>query len=374
MNPYIQIKAPEDWREGQFQNVVLEETGICLDHTLGKRGIYLGAIIDSGEKGHLWSRMVLEVEKRSETKLVVYTLALDQLSFMRNGTTYDLESIISRQTMALTELSAVLSTLQASRHEDQSHVLLQREEGRYFIYWIEFIAEGPSSLIKGLRIYYEKFSWISYLPQIYAENSSFLEPYLAIFQTVHEDIEEVIDHLPEVYMPEKTHTSFLDILEKWMPIEGSGSWNEIQRRYLLSHYESFNSHRGTSESVKQYAALFLGSEPLIVEHFQYKYLKESVYHRNLYNRLYNDSPYGFTLIVTHSCALDKKKYVALTELLTQCTPAQVNFKIASLKPYMVLDDYVYLGYNSILFNQSEMKLDDQSILSMGLVSRDNEKG
>ena len=72
--------------------------------------------------------------------------------------------------------------------------------------------------------------------------------------------------------------------------------------------------------------------------------------------------------------LDKKQYLLLTEMMRQVVPAQTTFTVAQLKPYMVLDDYVYLGFNSLLFNQTDMKLDEQSILSMGLISGDNEKG
>lgn len=374
MNPFISINSVIDWQKGLYENVLVTPFGIKLDHEVSKQGLYFGDIIDSMETGNQWSRMTLNLESRGETKLILRTLALDELTFMRNGIRYDLEQIFREGKMDVKELSMVLESLKPSRFEDHDQVLLHREEGRYLIYWLEWIAEGPSTIVRSIKIYYKKSSFISYLPQIYTESSEFLEPYLSVFQTIHEDLEEVVGKMAEIYMPEKTDVTFLEVLEQWLPLDGKNSWTEAQKRYLLSHYQTFNDHRGTRASVLQYASLFIGSEPLVVEHWEYKYLKDSEYHQDLYKKLYNDNPYGFTLILQSDVPLDKKQYLLLTEMMRQVVPAQTTFTVAQLKPYMVLDDYVYLGFNSLLFNQTDMKLDEQSILSMGLISGDNEKG
>lgn len=374
MNPFISINSVNDWQKGLWEHVLITGSGIKLQDEASKQGLYFGEIIDSLEAGNQWSRMTLNLETLGETKLILRTLALDKLRLVRNGISYDLEQIFAERTMALKDLAMLLESLKPSRFEDQEQVLLHREEGRYLLYWLEWIAEGPSTIVKSIKIYYKKFSFVSYLPQIYAENSDFLEPYLSVFQTIHEDLEEVVSKMADVYRPEKTDASFLEVLEEWLPLDGKNSWTEAQKRYLLSHYQGFNDYRGTRASILQYASLFIGSEPLIVEHWEYKYLKDSDYHQALYKKLYSDNPYGFTLILQADAPLDKKQYLLLTEIMKQIVPAQTTFSLAQLKPYMVLDDYVYLGFNSLLFNQTDMKLDEQSILSMGLISGENEKG
>lgn len=379
MNPSIKIQTEHAWQNGYSEGVSIGAEGISLRAGGSRHGLYLGEIIDANEAGHEWSRMGYDIETVNETSILLWTLTLDQLTFEYGEDLYNLEDLlenlsnpVSKDTLesprkSLKSITDMLQTLGAHCHDNQSDVLLYEERGRYLIYWFELISEGDSHRIKQLEIFYEKLSWLSYLPQIYSDESEFLERYLGVFQTVHEDIERIIDRMVEVYKPETTQPSFLEVLNQWLPVDGFPYWNESQKRQLLSQYRDFNRLRGTKAGILKYVSLYTNRDAYIVEHKDFKGLKDSGEHTKLYERLYSDSPYGFTLLVHGEALRNRKDTKALEAILKEVVPAQVTYKIARLNPYMVLGDYTYLGINSSICNQTEIKLDEQPLLSTGII-------
>ena len=71
-------------------------------------------------------------------------------------------------------------------------VLLHQVKGRYL--WFKVILAGQKGRepeISRMQIYFPKDTWLKYLPEVYqndVESASFLERYLAIFQSVYEDM------------------------------------------------------------------------------------------------------------------------------------------------------------------------------------------
>lgn len=377
--PSIKIQTEHAWQNGYGEGINIGPKGISLNAGETKHGLYLGEIIDANEVGHEWSRMRYAFEPINETSIFLWTLTLDQLTVEYKDKIYDLENLLeeldlkSQRGMSESSqlsLKTVVHILQAQGahcHDNQSDVLLYDEKGRYLIYWFELISEGDSHRITQMEIFYEKLSWLSYLPQIYSEEGQFLEKYLAVFQTVHEDIEGIIDRMAEIYKPETTQSSFLEVLNEWLPVDGFPYWNESQKRQLLSAYREFNRLRGTREGILKYVSLYTEKDAYIVEYKDFKDLKDSGEHSRFYKQRYTDSPYGFTLLVFGDSLKSRKEIKALEAILKEVVPAQVTYKIARLNPYMVLGDYTYLGINSSICNQTEIKLDEQPLLSTGII-------
>lgn len=374
MNPYIGIESEQVWLKGRHWGMSFSKKGMSIDREQGHRGVYIGEIIDSGEVGHLWSRMAYGIECIGETAIKLSVVALNTLTGHLGGQYFDLEQLIEQKDSDNEKLLSILESLEPHIFDNATDVLLYDNQGRYLIYWFECVAEGDSDRISWIKIYYEKFSWLNYLPQIYSEESPFLEKFLAVFQTFHEDLESCIDYLYRIYQPEYTRSEFLEVLNEWLPIDGFEYWNESQRRYLLKHYQSFNSKRGTKQGIIDYVNLYTHHQAMLIEHQEYTGLTDSNYHRQLYEKLYVDHPYGFTLLVHADALRDRRQLKALSTIVRSIVPAQVTFKIARLNPNMVLDDYVYLGVNTTLYNQTEIKLDEQSLLSMGIIGCDDERG
>ncbi len=367
MNPSIKIQTKHAWQKGYAEGIQIGDKGIFLDKEICKHGWYMGEIIDSGETGHEWSRMRYTTRPRSETSILLWTLSVDYLIFEYEDKPYNLEELLEQQNLSLKNLTTMLQECQPHCHDNQSDILLYQEKGRYLIYWFELISEGDSAIVTGAEVFYEKLSWLNYLPQIYSEDSDFLEQYLAIFQTVHEEIEEVIDQMATVYKPESTEATFLEVLNEWLPVDGFSYLNEAQKRLILSQYPEFNRPRGTRAGILKYVSLYTDGEAFIVEYKDFKSLKDSGEHSKIYKQLYTDSPYGFTLLVRADVVKHRKQVQALEAIMKQIVPAQVIYKIAKLSPYMVLGDYTYLGVNSNICNQTEIKLDEQPLLSTGTI-------
>lgn len=374
MNPSIILGTEAMWARGYGQGVTISAEGIALDHEACAHGYYMGEIIDSMTPGHEWSHMRYEKKTGGETTFILRTIALDSLTIWASHQYVDLNQVMDSRTYSPEVLCEWLKAQGASRHENVQDILLYDTKGRYLLYWFEIMADGPSDSLNRIEIFYEKFTWLNYLPQIYTEDSDFLERYLAVFQTIHEDIEAVVDQMDQVYMPERTRTAFLDVLNRWLPIDGYEYWNEQQRRHLLSNYTYYNSIRGTRKGIEAYVTLFAEEKPYMVEYMAYARLKDSAYHRQLYDRIYTNHPYGFTLLLSSEVLKDRKKLMALKAILRQIVPVQVSIKIARMNAYMVLDDYVYLGINSVIGGQNEMKLDEASMLSMSILGNENERG
>lgn len=361
MTPYIYINSVKQWLKGYYQGVLIDEWGLSIHDGYG---CYIGELIDSNEYEHKWSRIRIEKELRGESKVIVYTSVVDQPIVTKDGKNYDLVDIVKNKSMSPIELLDILKKLPHKKYENQNDILINNQNGKYLIYWIEIISEGISDVINGIRVYYNYETWLDYLPQIYSEEKDFLERYLYIFQTFFDDLEEIVTSMPSVYNPLRTRRDFLDTLNNWLPMDSFEFFTESQKRILLMNYHVLNKIRGTKEGLIKLITLFTGYEPFIVEYKDYKYLNSNA---SIYNRLYFDSPFGFTILLPSNVISDKSQFNALGEIIKNYIPAQVSFKISPLNPYIVLDDYAYLGINSYIHNQTDIKLDERTMLSMGVI-------
>ncbi len=364
MSTFLRVDSTREWQKGYYEGLTVDSKGVSLSKG---RGFYIGAIIDTEEHEHMWSRIQIKRRHRVETKLIFYTVAVEHLMIQDGRELLDLNEIIQGRLIQPSDLIEKLKILNPKRHENLNDILLNDHKGRYLIYWFELISEGESDYIEGLEIYYAPYSWIHYLPQIYAENKDFLERYLAIFQTVFDDIEGIVDNMPEVYIPKKTKASFLEVLNKWLPIDSFQFFTEVQKRNLLINYHELNQRRGTKQGLVQLITLFTERKPFIVEFKDYKYLSTQ---KQIYERLYMNHPFGFTLLIPSELITNKARFNALNQIIRNYIPAQVTYKIAPINDYMILDDYAYLGINSYIYQQSDIKLDDTAMLSMGIIGRE----
>lgn len=373
MQPCIRIATDKAWLKGTYEGVVVHG-GVGLDTNEGHYGVYIGEVVDSGEYKHIWSRLSYDRLYRAETYLRLSVVAIDDLNIVYKGKTLDLEERLEGEGFVAKSLIEVLESLNPIRSENQSELLLSSLEGRYLIFWFEWRAESHSDWVTSVSIYYDYFSWLNYLPEIYSSNKQFLEPYLSIFQTIHESIEDAIDQMDAVYRPKTTLSPFVDILSEWMPLDAPHIWDDFQKRELLSHYMAYSRSRGTKDGLMRYVSLLTQTQSYVVEFHDYKNLMDSESHQEVYSRLYMDHPYGFTLLVTREAIRNAKMFSNLREIIEEVIPAQSSYKLAVINPYMVLDEYVYLGINSYIAHQSELRLDEQSMLAMGIIGGNSNEG
>ena len=97
--------------------------------------------------------------------------------------------------------------------------LLHELKGRYL--WILIRISGAAVdshfCIEGFRVEFPWTSFSGYLPEIYQEagQNSFFERYMAVFQSMYEDLEQQVDHLPRILDYESTPDENLETLLTW---------------------------------------------------------------------------------------------------------------------------------------------------------------
>lgn len=112
-------------------------------------------------------------------------------------------------------------------------------------------------------------SFSEYLPGIYRqsiyEGNYFLRDLMWIFRHFYDDINEVIDDIPQLFRPYEAPEDFLPWLSTWVAFVLDENWPAEKKRYLLRRAVDYYKIRGTVRGLKLYLSYFVGVEPDIQE-------------------------------------------------------------------------------------------------------------
>ena len=225
--------------------------------------------------------------------------------------------------------------------------------------------------ISNITIYLPSRSWIEYLPAIYQRadlKTRFLERYLGIFQTFYEDLNFKIGNVAEYFDSECCDLEFLQWLSDWLDINNSYIWPEDKLRRLLSQSVELYLGRGTKKSIEDIVELYTGTKPFIVESFQLDKFKGSQLYEITLLSMYGDNPLGFTVLVKEEYVKTRREYNILLNIINEMKPVQMELRLVILKPYIFLNQYSYLGVNSVLGQFRDVSLDGSSPLTLAIVN------
>lgn len=332
---YFVLNKKSDFLRGSGEQIVFGEAGMMLEP--GKtRGVYHSRVFDSREKQTVWHRMTMDGIFFGESSVEVLVYAADSLQEEEDAC-----------------LQAVFK-----KPED---VLLHQVKGRYL--WFKVILAGQKGRepeISRMQIYFPKDTWLKYLPEVYqndVESASFLERYLAIFQSVYEDMTKRIEQTPALLNPETSQMEPLLWLAQWLSVENIGLWNEEQLKYLVINGVRLYQYRGTPGYLKELLQLYTGKEPFVIERHQIEPFFNGSEAGEELKRLYSSSPYEFTVLLDTETMDTNNQDVILNQLIDMAKPANMECRIVRLKPYIFLGQYSYLGVNSVLGQYKEFQLD-----------------
>ncbi|MBI4786719.1 MAG: phage tail protein I [Chloroflexi bacterium] len=105
---------------------------------------------------------------------------------------------------------------------------------------------------------------LNYLPGIYADDF-FLDGFLRIFESIWAPLERQIDQLYNYVEPRMTPADFLPWLGTWVDLALDENWPEARRRALIEHAADLYRRRGTAGALRDYLAIYTGTQPEIVE-------------------------------------------------------------------------------------------------------------
>jgi phage tail-like protein len=341
------------------------------------QGVYLSTSLDSTSEEMKWHKISMEASIPEDTQIKLSYFSSEKKAFSINGKKTDLDTFIKDNSLSLQEKMEFLQPFWSRPIVNASDALLHNASGRYLWLKIELIGtEEKSPLLRRLRIYYPRMSFLSYLPAVYQEDkesADFLERFLSLFGTFYLEMEEKIANIAWIFDSEAVNGTFLKWLAAWLAIEADESWTEEELREIIRKAPGLYKCRGTRQCIEELFEIFTGEKPMIVEYFQYKKLMEQAEIRELMLKLYGDDPYCFSVMVKQEHVNDRKRRILLEKILNEEKPAFTEAKLVILQPWTYMDRHTYLGINTYLSELSLLRLDQKSSIPYNSVLADPSK-
>lgn len=372
---YFIFNKESDYKRGYLQNMEVEENGIQAERNSQKKGVFLSRLLDSQEVEMNWHRLRIRGNEKQQTAFRLSVYAGNQRNFIYQGRETDLEEFIRCENVALEEkLQCLLPWLQ-KQVTGQDEILLHEVKGRYLWFLIEMYWQHDMEKLYDIQVYFPKQSWMRYLPEVYQkeDKDSFLERYLGIFQTIYEDFNDEIRQVSKKFDMDLAQGEYLKWLAEWLDIGESHIWSEEQLRRLLRNGVSLYKRRGTRQGIIDFVTLYTGEPPFIVENHQLQYLKKDRKRLEKLQRLYGSNPYSFTVLVREEVMGSLWQQKTLMKIIEDAKPAQMEWNLVIIKPYIFADQYSYIGINSVLGKYSVMALDGHSAIPFAVLQKQDKE-
>ncbi len=361
---YFLFNKVSDYQRGFGEHVSYTAEGISAGGGYGKKAVFWSRILDSTEEGNIWHRMTCRVPQTDQALVKISFYASDEISFQDGEQTRTIREILHSEEMSLAEKKGFCRPWLQKEEALGADILLHSLTGRYLWFLLEIYPQtGETVEIGNFAVFFQAESWMNYLPEIYRRemgNDSFLDRYLAVYQSIYDDIsrrmKEFVYHLD----PQAADPEFLQQLASWIGIEETYMWTEEQLRYLLGHAMEFYEARGTRRGIEMFVELYTGELPFVIEWQDWESF-DGEYGRMLRN-LYADDPESFTVLVREECIPTYKEHQALLCVIEQIKPVQMELHLIVLEPYIFAGGYSYLGVNSVLGQYERSVLDANSKL------------
>jgi phage tail protein domain len=356
-----------------MENLKYSKNGITVDGTsLDGRGRFLSRVLDSYQTDMIWHRLSYDItgSRDGAYKLTVY--ASNTLSFERDGELYQIDELVHSPEHSLNQKLDLIEPYIQKQVMGLRDVLLHEVVGRYLWIVLEIYSQDDvETSISNITIYLPSRSWLEYLPAIYQKadlESGFLDRYLGIFQTLYEDLNLKIRNVANFLDVDFGNGEFLQWLSEWLDIADSYIWSEEKLRRLLLRSTELYRERGTKKSIEDIVELYTGTKPYVVETFQLKKFIGSEEYKKTLLSMYGDSPFGFTVLVKEECVRTVRDYNILVKIIEEMKPVQMELKLVVIKPYIFLNQYSYLGINSVLGQYRNVSLDGSVPLMLAVIN------
>ena len=333
---YFLLNKQMDFEKGTLVNAGWENDRLILEKG---RGYFRSEPLDSGTSGTKWHSMELFADEE--------TVRFCTIKLFTSDRPQDADGEV-----------------QSKQYKGAQEFLISEARGRYL--WFELEASGYESydlVIEKIKLNFDYHSWSEYLPDLYSQDKkslSFVERYLGIFQSIHEDMTRRIDCVAAYLVPEVTHEGYLDELAQWMAVEDSQLWEKEKLRKLIANAAVLYAKRGTAQGLLDVLELYLGRRPYLVEYHQVKPYMTNLSRKRQLEQLYGVNCYQFTVIIENQEGLDKKERRIVARLIENEKPAHMECQLVVLEQYFFLGSHTYLGMNSILSDFRDTVLDGQS--------------
>lgn len=323
---YFRLNRLQEFQRGFWGQELCWQEGITLPS--GCTGRLISRPFDSGAKETQWYRLSTQCLLPNNTfcYLAVFTSEASTIQ-LADGQWVDLEQYIA-SSVSWEEKMRQFAPFQVMRLPLEPELLLYGARGRYLWFGLELVSsQEQSPKIAQMKLFFGGQSWLRNLPELFqTQDDGFLQRYLAIFQTIYEEMEERIETTVKNYTPQRAPEEFLRWLASWYCIREESLWNREQLRVLLAHARELYQSMGTRWAVEFLCRLYLGEPVQIVEYHQ-KDDPDFVCPQGVRREQLFQNPYVFTVLVPSRLIQGRNQYLALLNILDSCKPVNLQARV-----------------------------------------------
>ena len=249
---------------------------------IGDSGVYYTRTLDSGVRGGPWHRLALAAELPPRTSVAVEYHASDD-----EALAHAVDSVFESDVPVCEKCERIERLLGAhlaarppdvfesspppdSSPADQLAMLVGNNRGRYL--WLKLTLatfdEHNRPAVRSLRLLYPRTSYLRYLPATYREDvlsASFLERFLALFETVFHDLDRTIDLLFRHFDPGLAPSEFLPWLASWIGVTAEENVPRERIRRLIERSPSLYRRKGTPGAIAEFLEIYTGRHAFVME-------------------------------------------------------------------------------------------------------------
>ena len=238
----FRVLTGEDWEDYNENNLAYEE-GLKL--VSEKDGHYSSKPLDSGITDCRWHRVVIDADIPDNSMLTI--------------------SFSTSEDKAKTGSWSEPIVFQKARD-----ALIQVEPGQYIALRIEFHQDGEAPpVLRQVTIYYQRLSYLRYLPAVYQENSEgseFLERFLSIFESALYDSEEMIASMPVHFDPMAASEEFYKWLAGWLSLDLYELLEDRNRKFILRAAKLYEQ-KGTIPGLVSLVSFLTGGKKVLIKEY-----------------------------------------------------------------------------------------------------------
>ncbi len=235
----------EDWKF--LDEEALEGDGGLLRLKEGKsEASHTFASLDSGIPGCRWHRAVLDAEIPENSTITIAFRTSDAAG--TGGVWSDPVTVVFKEAR---------------------DCLIQAPTGRYLRIEARLQRQGRDTpLLRGLKAYYPRRSYLRYLPAAYQKDEAsrdFLERFLSVFESRLYQSEETISRIPSYFDPLAAPDDFVPWLAGWLSLDLYELLGEKNREFILRAVE-FYKKKGTLSGLAELVSFLTGRRCCVKEY------------------------------------------------------------------------------------------------------------
>ncbi|PKM82014.1 MAG: hypothetical protein CVU89_06650 [Firmicutes bacterium HGW-Firmicutes-14] len=343
--------------EGNLTVLKPEKSYYRSQKSLLPAGTYFSRAFENPFPEIPWHKVLLDGGIPDNTQVKVSYLISNEKQFAIKGEMHDLDDYLSRAAeLPVEEREGKVEDLNSLAWSaplvNPGDALIHGPAGRYLWLRIELTgSERDTPLLKSIRVYYPRDSYLRYLPAVYREDEQsrdFLERFLSLFETFFSRMDFEIGHIERYLDAEFVTGDFLRWLGSWLSIAVDENWTDEKLRLLIKKAPALYKKRGTREGIQEIIRVYTGDKPFIIEHFQLRCAQAEEESRELMERLYGADPYEFCVLLKPFQVKTGNERLTVRRIIDGEKPAYTQARVVHLEPWIYLDMHTYLEVNTYL--------------------------